>query len=107
MQALLGIAVRSGSLSAKDISYVVVHGTGTPLGDPIEIGALAAALAPDGPQMSRAVALGSVKVRDLGSIHIQNELHHLVCLTAYAHYCNYALLGGLCDVYLWSLYTLC
>ena len=76
MQALVGIAVRSGSLSAEDISYVAVHGTGTPLGDPIEVGALAAALAPDGSQMSRAVALGSVKVWDLGSNCTPVELHH-------------------------------
>ncbi len=78
MQALVGIAVRSGGLRARDISYVAVHGTGTPLGDPIEVGALAAALAPDGSQMSGAVALGSVKVRDFGSINNQYELHHLV-----------------------------
>ena len=78
MQALVGIAVRSGGLRARDISYVAVHGTGTPLGDPIEVGALAAALAPDGSQMSGAVALGSVKVRNFGSIHNQYELHHLV-----------------------------
>ena len=82
MQSLVGMALRSGSLSAKDISYVAVHGTGTPLGDPIEVGALAAALASDGSQMSGAVALGSVKVREFGSIHIQNELHHLACHTA-------------------------
>ena len=79
MQALVSIAVKSGSLSAEDISYVAVHGTGTPLGDLIEVGALAVALTPDGSQMSRGVALGSVKVWDPSAIHIQDELHILAC----------------------------
>ncbi|CAL5223543.1 g6075 [Coccomyxa viridis] len=55
-QALVGAAIRSGDQRAVDVSYVAVHGTGTPLGDPIEIGALSAALACQGPFVPRAVA---------------------------------------------------
>ncbi len=62
MQALVGAAIRSGDQYAEDVSYVAVHGTGTPLGDPIEVGALSAALASQGPLVSRGLALGSVKV---------------------------------------------
>ncbi len=31
-------------MSPEAVAYVAVHGTGTPLGDPIEVGALGAAL---------------------------------------------------------------
>ena len=62
LQALVGIAIRSGEHAARDVSYVAVHGTGTPLGDPIEVGALSAALAARTPLGLHSVALGSVKV---------------------------------------------
>ena len=62
LQALVGSALRSGYHDTSDVSYVAVHGTGTPLGDPIEVGALAAALAPHGPAAVFRLALGSVKV---------------------------------------------
>ncbi|GAB3227114.1 hypothetical protein GCM10027447_17910 [Glycomyces halotolerans] len=42
---------------SADITYVEGHGTGTPLGDPVEVKALGEALGPDGP----LVHLGSVK----------------------------------------------
>ncbi len=72
MQALVGAAIRSGDQRAVDVSYVAVHGTGTPLGDPIEIGALSAALAFQGPFVPRGVALGSVKVGPI-------RMHSLAC----------------------------
>ena len=37
-------ALRQGSLAAAALRFVAVHGTGTPLGDPIEVGALGQAL---------------------------------------------------------------
>jgi len=58
----VGTAIKSGGHDAAEVSYVAVHGTGTPLGDPIEVGALAAALASHGSHMTHGVALGSVKV---------------------------------------------
>lgn len=73
LQALVGIAVRSGEHAARDISYVAVHGTGTPLGDPIEVGALSAALAAHDPPVYHGVAFGSVKVshvKQLSAIYI-------------------------------------
>ena len=42
---------------AADLSFVAVHGTGTPLGDPIEVGALGNAFA----HSPGSLALGSVK----------------------------------------------
>ena len=44
-QATVRQALASGGLAAAAIGAVQLHGTGTPLGDPIEVGALAAILA--------------------------------------------------------------
>ena len=53
-------ALRAAGVSAKSISYVECHGTGTALGDPMEIDGLARAFADD--QVGRACcAIGSVK----------------------------------------------
>ena len=51
----------SGRLSAADVAYMAVHGTGTPLGDPIELGAVAGALTKHG-SAGHAPTFGSVKV---------------------------------------------
>lgn len=49
-------------VGALDRGYVALHGTGTPLGDPIEMGALGQALAVDVKGEAQArLAVGSVK----------------------------------------------
>jgi amino acid adenylation domain-containing protein len=40
-QAVVRSAMRDAGIAAKDIAYIEAHGTGTPLGDPIEINNLA------------------------------------------------------------------
>tara|TARA_R110002096_G_scaffold189337_1_gene369902 strand:- start:16586 stop:20983 length:4398 start_codon:yes stop_codon:yes gene_type:complete len=42
-EAVIGRALQDAGLAATDIDYVELHGTGTPLGDPIEARALGAA----------------------------------------------------------------
>ena len=39
-QAVITTALGRGSMSPFDLDGVEMHGTGTPLGDPIEIGAI-------------------------------------------------------------------
>ncbi|MEU2236053.1 beta-ketoacyl synthase N-terminal-like domain-containing protein, partial [Streptomyces vietnamensis] len=51
-------ALRRAGVAPEDIGYVELHGTGTPVGDPIEAAALGAALRADGGQ---PLAVGSAK----------------------------------------------
>ncbi|WP_067221784.1 SDR family NAD(P)-dependent oxidoreductase [Stappia indica] len=53
-------ALEQAGLSARDVSYIEAHGTGTVLGDPIEVDGLTQAFAPDTADTGFC-ALGSVK----------------------------------------------
>ncbi|NMO16396.1 type I polyketide synthase [Pyxidicoccus fallax] len=59
-EALLREALQSARVDARAIGYVETHGTGTSLGDPIEIEALRAVVGPEREDGSRCV-LGAVK----------------------------------------------
>ncbi len=59
-QALLQRAVAVAGVDPQAISYIEAHGTGTSLGDPIEINALAAVLCPER-QRAQPLLIGSVK----------------------------------------------
>ncbi len=60
-------ALRQAGIDGSSVSYVETHGTGTPLGDPIEVAALEEAFrgpkasGPEGSEPEAACALGSVK----------------------------------------------
>jgi Beta-ketoacyl synthase, C-terminal domain len=99
-QALVRKALESGGLASTDIGYVCIHGTGTPLGDPIEVGALSTALRPqkDTGNAGRAVGLGSVKVVPLysyaclhqsgrGPVEVMNQWYRIWDLIS-AHNCH-------------------
>ncbi|EKV29840.1 Malonyl CoA-acyl carrier protein transacylase [Caenispirillum salinarum AK4] len=59
-KALLAESLSRAGLEAADIGYLEAHGTGTPLGDPIEIEAVEAVLLKDRPKAAPLV-VGSVK----------------------------------------------
>jgi acyl transferase domain-containing protein len=59
-EALLRAAARQAGISPGRIRYMEAHGTGTPVGDPIEAKALAAVLAEGRPAGDRCI-VGSVK----------------------------------------------
>lgn len=59
-EALLRSALKSAGVAPADIGFIEAHGTGTALGDPIEVGALAAVLG-GGRPADRPLVLGSVK----------------------------------------------
>lgn len=59
-QELLRQATRAAGVAPADIGYVETHGTGTPLGDPIEVAALHNVLG-EGRPAGRPLLLGSLK----------------------------------------------
>ena len=59
-EALIRKALAAAGLKPEEVDYVEAHGTGTSLGDPIEVEALAAALARDRTR-ERPLRIGSVK----------------------------------------------
>ena len=59
-QAVIGEALRDAGIPPARIGYIEAHGTGTPLGDPIEVNALATILLRDRPT-DRPCYIGSVK----------------------------------------------
>src|SRR5580704_17200083 len=59
-QALVRAALKAARLQPHDVDYIEAHGTGTALGDPIELEALAAVLGKNRPA-DRPLRVGSVK----------------------------------------------
>ena len=57
-QAVVRRALAAAGVTAREVGYVEAHGTGTALGDPMEVGALAAVLGAERPTPLR---IGSIK----------------------------------------------
>ncbi len=59
-QAVIRQALQNSRIAPSRVSYIETHGTGTALGDPIEVGALEAVFGP-GRSPAQALILGAVK----------------------------------------------
>ncbi|MBP5974475.1 AMP-binding protein [Brasilonema sp. CT11] len=60
-QAVIRQALSNAGVTPAELSYIETHGTGTALGDPIEVESLKAVLLPDRSDDPQPCALGSVK----------------------------------------------
>ncbi|MFC8521118.1 beta-ketoacyl synthase N-terminal-like domain-containing protein [Streptomyces sp. NPDC057257] len=60
-RALIQQALEQAGLSGPEVGYAEAHGTGTPLGDPIELRALAQSLRPQGADGVAPLLVGSAK----------------------------------------------
>ena len=68
-QALVAACLQEAELEATAVSLVAVHGTGTPLGDPIEVGALGGVLKSGGGNPQR-LTLSSNKVCQCSTLYV-------------------------------------
>lgn len=59
-EAVLRAALAAAGVEPREVGYVETHGTGTPLGDPIEVGALGSVFTKDR-DPAQPLAIGSVK----------------------------------------------
>ena len=60
-EKLLRATLRDAGLAGEDVDYVEAHGTGTALGDPIEMGALAAVMGGEDRDEESPLVMGSAK----------------------------------------------
>ena len=83
-QATIRAALQSGSAAAPDVGLLELHGTGTALGDPIEVGAAVAVL--HGSARQRPLVLSAAKSRvghaetgagTLGMLHAWRQLQQV------------------------------
>jgi acyl transferase domain-containing protein/NADPH:quinone reductase-like Zn-dependent oxidoreductase/SAM-dependent methyltransferase/acyl carrier protein len=83
-EALIRRALANARVSPAEIDYLEAHGTGTRLGDPIEVDALSSVFAPDRPA-ERRLRIGSVKT-NLGHTEAASGVAGLIkCVLALQH----------------------
>ncbi len=75
-ERMLRAALANAGLAPGDIQYLEAHGTGTPVGDPIEAAAMGAVLA-EGRLPGRACAIGSVKT-NIGHLEAASGMAGLI-----------------------------
>ncbi|MFO1518604.1 MAG: SDR family NAD(P)-dependent oxidoreductase [bacterium] len=75
-QAVVREALKDAGLQAKDLNYLEAHGTGTPLGDPIEMQALGTVLK-EGRPLEDKCWVGSVKT-NIGHLEVSSGVAGLM-----------------------------
>ncbi|MFI6488670.1 type I polyketide synthase [Streptomyces sp. NPDC050564] len=83
-RALIEQALEQAGLSGRDVGYAEAHGTGTPLGDPIELRALAQALRPRGAD-GAPLLVGSAKP-NIGHLEASAGMAGLIKAVLSVHY---------------------
>ncbi|MEU8340638.1 beta-ketoacyl synthase N-terminal-like domain-containing protein [Spirillospora sp. NPDC048832] len=76
-EEVISAALADAGVEAADVGWIEAHGTGTPLGDPIEVGALDGVLGPAVRKRGVPLALGSVKSR-LGHLEAASGIAALI-----------------------------
>ena len=82
---LITIALKSAAVLPTNVNMTAIHGTGTPLGDPIELGALCSPLKASSRQAGNPIMLPSVK-SCFGHTEGAAGLTGLLFMTAIAHH---------------------
>lgn len=75
-QAVMREALLDGGLSSADISYIEAHGTGTPIGDPIEMNSLGEVFQ-DGHSLEKPCLVGSVKT-NIGHLEVASGVAGII-----------------------------
>ena len=80
--ALVRSALAAASVWPQEVALVSVHGTGTPLGDPIEVGALGQALARPSAHAAERLILGDAHKSSVGHVTAaaSPQSHNARCL---------------------------
>lgn len=81
-EAMLRDALANARIAASDVDYIEAHGTGTPVGDPIEADALGAVFSEgrnghNGQSCAKACAIGSVKT-NIGHLEAASGMAGLI-----------------------------
>ena len=74
---VIRMAHRDAGIAASSIGYIEGHGTGTPLGDPIEVTALTKAFRAEGVSENQFCALGSLKT-NIGHLDVASGVCGLI-----------------------------
>ena len=83
-EKLIHQALTNAKVEPTEINYIEAHGTGTSLGDPIEVGALASVLCPNRSR-SNPLVIGSVKT-NLGHLEAAAGIVGLIKVVLSLHY---------------------
>ncbi|TDE17026.1 polyketide synthase [Actinomadura sp. 6K520] len=84
-EEVISAALADAGVEAADVGWIEAHGTGTPLGDPIEVGALDGVLGAAVRERGVPLALGSVKSR-LGHLEAASGIAALIKTVLILHH---------------------
>lgn len=84
-EEVISMALDMAGIHPEEISYIEAHGTGTPLGDPVEIAALTQAFKARGSERKGYCAIGSCKP-NIGHLDVASGIAGLIKTVLSLHY---------------------